>query len=83
MSKEYRSLEKIVNLKNQYAKVVDDITFNKEVLNSDDDEMREMAKDELPGLQQSNIQSMNIKIKIAAITNAIADRTICHLSTSR
>ena len=44
MSKEYRSLEKIVIRRNEYVKVLDDIDFNKEVLNADDEEMREMAK---------------------------------------
>ncbi len=52
LSKEYRSLEKIVIVRNQYAKLLDDIEFNKEVLNSDDEEMREMAKEELPRLQE-------------------------------
>ncbi len=51
MSKEYRSLEKIVNARNAYVKLLDDIEFNKEVLNSDDEEMREMAKLELPELE--------------------------------
>ncbi len=51
MSKEYRSLEKIVNARNAYVKLIADIDFNKEVLNSDDDEMREMAKMELPHLE--------------------------------
>lgn len=51
MSKEYRSLEKIVNARNAYVKMLDDIAFNKEVLNSDDEEMREMAKLELPLLE--------------------------------
>lgn len=66
LSKEYRSLEKIVSERNKYAKVLDDIAFNKEVLNSDDDEMREMAKDELPQLQaekeelEKNIRNMLI-----------------------
>lgn len=50
MSKEYRSLEKIVNARNEYVRLLDDIAFNKEVLGSDDEEMREMAKTELPGL---------------------------------
>ncbi len=50
MSKEYRSLGKIVDVRNAYVKVLDDIEFNKEVLNSDDEEMREMAKMELPEL---------------------------------
>lgn len=52
LSKEYRSLEKVVNARNEYIKVLDDIDFNKEVLNSDDEEMRDMAKDELPLLQE-------------------------------
>src|ERR1035437_2995140 len=51
LSKEYRSLEKIVNVRNEYSKVLDDIEFNREVLNSDDDEMRDMAKTELLALQ--------------------------------
>ena len=51
MSKEYRSLEKIVNARNGYVKLIDDIEFNREVLNSDDEEMREMAKSELPQLE--------------------------------
>ncbi len=52
MSKEYRSLEKIVTRRNEYVKVLDDIEFNKEVLNSDDEEMREMAKMEIPVLEE-------------------------------
>jgi peptide chain release factor 1 len=52
LSKEYRNLEKIVIVRNQYAKLLGDIEFNKEVLNSDDEEMREMAKEELPQLQE-------------------------------
>ena len=51
MSKEYRSLEKVVNARNSYVKLLEDIEFNKEVLNSDDEEMREMAKHELPQLE--------------------------------
>ena len=50
LSKEYRSLEKIVKVRNEYATVMDDINFNTEVLASSDDEMREMAKAELPSL---------------------------------
>ncbi|MEO6636756.1 MAG: peptide chain release factor 1 [Ginsengibacter sp.] len=50
LSKEYRSLEKIVDARNLYAKVLDDIDFNREMLNSDDEEMRELAKEESPAL---------------------------------
>lgn len=56
LSKEYRNLEKIVIVRDKYAKVLGDIEFNKEVLNSDDDEMRELAKEELPQLQEEKEQ---------------------------
>ncbi|MEO8765922.1 MAG: peptide chain release factor 1 [Ginsengibacter sp.] len=52
LSKEYRTIEKIVNVRNEYAKVIDDIDFNREMINSDDEEMRELAKQEGPDLQQ-------------------------------
>ena len=53
LSKEYRSLGKIVDVRNEYVKVLDDIAFNKEVLYSDDEEMRDLAKEELPILEES------------------------------
>ena len=52
LSKEYRNLEKVVIARNSYIKILDDISFNKEVLNSDDEEMRDLAKEELPQLQE-------------------------------
>src|SRR5688572_9384592 len=52
LSKEYRSLEKVVNARNAYVKLLGDIEFNKEVLNGDDPEMRELAKQELPDLEE-------------------------------
>ena len=52
MSKEYRSLEKIVDLRGEYVKTLEDIDFNKEVLGDSDDEMRELAKTEIPILEQ-------------------------------
>ncbi len=52
ISKEYRSLEKIVQARDAYVKLLDDIEFNKEVLGGDDAEMRELAKLELPGLEE-------------------------------
>ncbi len=52
LSKEYRGLEKIVNAYLDYTKTLEDVDFTKEVLNSDDDEMREMAKLELPQLEE-------------------------------
>ncbi|MFM6925316.1 MAG: peptide chain release factor 1 [Ferruginibacter sp.] len=65
-SKEYRSLEKIVNARNAYVKLLDDIEFNKEVLNGDDEEMRSLAKLELPDLEtqkeemEKNLRNMLI-----------------------
>jgi peptide chain release factor 1 len=38
------------------VKVLDDVAFNKEVLYSDDEEMRELAKVELPGLEEKLAQ---------------------------
>jgi peptide chain release factor 1 len=48
LSKEYRSLEKIVESHNQYLKILDDVEFYREALNGTDEEMRELAKAELP-----------------------------------
>lgn len=50
LSKEYRQLEKIVQPFEAYKKVVADLEFSKELLNGDDAEMRELAKEELPAL---------------------------------
>jgi peptide chain release factor 1 len=55
-SKEYRSLEKIVNAFEEYKKILDDIVFFKEALNGDDEEMRELAKAEAPGLEEMKVQ---------------------------
>src|SRR5258706_10418911 len=51
-SKEYRSLEKIVNAYNAYKKILEDIEFYKEALNGSDEEMRELAKTEMPGIEE-------------------------------
>jgi peptide chain release factor 1 len=56
MSKEYRNLNKIVDVRNAYVKLLDDIEFNKEVLYSGDDEMRELAKSELPDLEEKQVE---------------------------
>ncbi|HMH32764.1 MAG TPA: peptide chain release factor 1 [Puia sp.] len=52
MSKEYKSLEKIVRSYEEYRKLLDDQEFYKEALNGEDEELREMAKAETPGLQE-------------------------------
>ena len=52
MSKEYRSLEKIVQAYQSYLRILDDIAFNKEALNGDDEELRDLAKEEVAGLEE-------------------------------
>src|SRR4030095_11583870 len=52
LSKEYRSLEKIVNAYLDYKKLLDDIDFNREALHGDDEELRDLAKAEAPGLEE-------------------------------
>lgn len=50
-SKEYRSLEKIVQPYEEYKKVLADYEFAKDAQNGTDEEMRELAKMELPELE--------------------------------
>ena len=52
MSKEYRSLEKIIIPYERYMKVLEEHKFAKETLNGDDAEMRELAKMEMPALDE-------------------------------
>jgi len=56
MSKEYRSLEKIVKAYEEYKRLLSDIDFNKEALNGDDEELRELAKAEVSGLEERKEQ---------------------------
>ena len=53
LSKEYRSLEKIVQPYEAYVKVLADFIYVKENLNSSDEEMKELAKMELPELEDA------------------------------
>src|SRR6202012_6300914 len=52
MSKEYRSIEKIVRAYTEYKDLLDTIEFNKEALNGDDAELRELAKAQSAGLEE-------------------------------
>ncbi|WP_153796910.1 peptide chain release factor 1 [Foetidibacter luteolus] len=52
LSKEYRQLEKIVQPFEQFKKVMADYEFAKEALNGTDEDMRELAKMELPELEE-------------------------------
>lgn len=56
MSKEYRSVEKIVQSYEAYKKLLADIDFYKEALNGDDEELRELAKAEAPALDADKIK---------------------------
>ena len=66
LSKEYRSLEKFVLAHKDYTKLLEDIDFYKEALNGSDEEMRDLAKMELPDTEEkltrleSNIRQMLI-----------------------
>ena len=51
-SKEYRSLEKIVHAHNDYKRLLDDLDFNKEALHGDDEELRDLAKQETQELEE-------------------------------
>jgi peptide chain release factor 1 len=57
MSKEYRSVEKIVNAYEAYKKLLDDIEFYKEALNGDDAELRDLAKEEAPQLEVQKLKT--------------------------
>lgn len=52
LSKEYRSLEKIVKPTEEYKRVLQEFEFSKDALNSNDEEMRELAKMEMPELEE-------------------------------
>ena len=52
LSKEYRNLEKIVMAYSNYKKLLDDVEFYREALNGADEEMRELAKIELPDTEE-------------------------------
>ena len=51
-SKEYRSLEKIVKPFEEYKRVLGDYDFARESLAGTDEDMRELAKMELPALEE-------------------------------
>lgn len=51
-SKEYKQLEKIVAPYEEYRKILVDHAFAKEALNGSDEELRELAKMELPELEE-------------------------------
>jgi peptide chain release factor 1 len=54
-SKEYRSLEKVVRSYDLYRNLLDDLAFNREALNGDDEELRELAKMETAALEEKKL----------------------------
>ncbi len=52
LSKEYKSLEKIVNPFEQYKRILGDYEFAKDSINGNDDDMKELAKEEMPALEE-------------------------------
>ncbi|MFN2458077.1 MAG: peptide chain release factor 1 [Chitinophagaceae bacterium] len=79
LSKEYRSLEKVVIAHANYKKLLDDVEFYKEALNGNDEELRELAKLELPAIEENkermetNIRQMLIPKEPQDEKNAIVE----------
>ena len=80
LSKEYRNLEKIVKEYEAYKTVLADLVTYREALNGDDDELRELAKEELPVLEEreekleSAIRQINQAGGVAVIAHPFASR---------
>jgi len=67
LNKEYKELEPIMAVGSKYCKVVDDLSSAKEILSTEkDEELREMAKDEVTELEEK-IPQMEEEIKILLI----------------
>ena len=67
LTKEYSDLEKIVKAKNQYEKLLNNISEARSILESENDlEIREMAKDELDESQEK-LPALEEEIKLLLI----------------
>jgi peptide chain release factor 1 len=66
LSKEYRSLESIVKPFEEYKKVLADYELSKDAMNSSDEDMRELAKMEMPELEEKKerLEKQLIKLLI-------------------
>jgi peptide chain release factor 1 len=78
MSQEYRSLEKIVKAYEEYKKVLGDLDVYKEALNGEDAELRELAKEELPTLED-NKEKLEAAIRQLLIPKDPQDEKNCIL----
>ncbi|MBC87631.1 MAG: peptide chain release factor 1 [Bdellovibrionaceae bacterium] len=67
LMKELSDLEKVVSVYQHYKKVVQELKDNKDlVANESDPELKEMAKEELPGLEAEK-ESLEAELKIALL----------------
>ncbi|OQP58537.1 peptide chain release factor 1 [Niastella populi] len=78
MSQEYRSLEKIVKAYEDYKKVLSELEVYKEALNGEDAELRELAKEELPVLEE-NKEKLEAAIRQLLIPKDPQDEKNCIL----
>ena len=64
LSKEYRNLEKIVRVHDAYKVVLADLTSYRDAMKGDDDELRELAKEELPGLEEKKERHLQGSVRL-------------------
>lgn len=62
LSKEYKQLEKIVQPFERYKKVLADVEFSRELLNGSDEDMKELAKEELPAYE-AEMEKLEAELK--------------------
>lgn len=73
LNKEYKELETIVKASKRYKNILDNIQSSKDILNEEkDEEMRDMAKEELDELQEEK-EKLEEKIKLMLIPKDPAD----------
>ena len=64
--KEYKDLQPLMNVYRQYKMMIDNIANAQETLKDDDEEMRQMAKEELDTLETEK-ETLETEIKILLI----------------
>lgn len=62
LSREYRELGKVVDAYKRYRRLLDDLDFNREALESSDEEMRQLAKEETEVLERKQ-QDLEAEIR--------------------
>ncbi|MEM6965627.1 MAG: peptide chain release factor 1 [Bacteroidota bacterium] len=66
LNKEYKGLEEIIMVYKEYKSVLENIESSKEMLNDKDEEMKEMAQEELTALEPRQVE-LEEKIKVLLI----------------